>query len=642
MSLEIHGSLCGNEISFAFDGLRVIYACVAVFMWAMCTLISPEYFRSYKNNRRYYVFFALTLPALIGVFLSGDLFTTFIFFEIMSLTSYVWVAQDERERSLRAAATYLGVAVIGGLVMLMGLFMLYDLAGTLNVSKLPDAVNSLASSGMYTEAALTKKLRIIGALIFTGFAAKAGVYPLHIWLPKAHPVAPAPASALLSGILTKSGIYGVLIVTLYIMQGDLGWAKAMLFLGLITMFLGAVLALFSVDLKRTLACSSMSQIGFIMTGIGMGAMLGAHGVVALRGTFLHMLNHSMIKLVLFLSAGVIYFNLHKLNINDIRGFGRNKNFLKIVFLIGACSIAGIPMFSGYVSKTLLHEGILEGTGILGTGTAGFAEWVFLFSGGCTLAYMIKLFVAIFVEKNEDENVQKEYDEMKKLNAHTQRGYIGLFSRLSLLISAAVLFVPGILPYATMDKAATAASSFLRIDQTSIHHVNYFSLENLKGSLISITIGIVLYFVFVRGVLMKKGKYVDRWPEKLDLENLIYRPVLLIILPSIGTFFSRICDDLVDGTIVLLRKTLFTDKPIPREYTEGNGLTHAIGDGMDDIHRALAGEDRDPLRSYEHRLAMWYMRFSENRTIISRSLSFGLALASVGLLFTIGYVIFYLL
>ena len=629
------GRICGNEINFIFDGFRLIYVAIAVFMWSICAAFSPEYFRSYENKKRYYIFFAVTLPALAGVFLGGDLFTVFIFFEIMSLTSYVWVVQDERKESLRAGATYLGVALIGGLVMLMGLFLLKDLLGTLVIADFPKAVNELYLSGQYSEYEVTRKLRIAAILVFFGFAAKAGVYPLHIWLPKAHPVAPAPASALLSGILTKSGVFGILAVSLYLMYEDAAWGKAMMALGLITMLLGALLALFSVDLKRTLACSSMSQIGFILTGIGAGNLLKEEGALALRGSFLHMMNHSMIKLVLFLAAGVVYMNLHKLDLNDIRGFGRNKNLLKIAFLTGACSIAGIPLFSGYVSKTLLHEGILECGKILGATTTGVCEWIFLFSGGCTLAYMLKLFVAVFAEKNPDENLQKKYDDKKK-------GYIGGLSGFALALSALGLFAFGIVPKVTMNTAADAAGGFLRLEQGAYLDVRYFSAENLKGSCISILIGTVLYFAVVRKLLMKDGKYVDRWPGKLDLENLVYRPLLLKILPAIGTFFARVCDNLVDWGIVLFRKTLYSDKAIPREYTEGNPLTHAIGDGLDDIHRTLAGEDREPQRSYEHRLAMWYLRFSENRNIISRSLSFGLALASVGLLFTIGYVIFYLI
>ena len=119
------------------------------------------------------------------------------------------------------------------------------------------------------------------------------------------------------------------------------------------------LALFSVDLKRTLACSSMSQIGFILTGISMSCLLGDHGSLAAYGSTLHVLNHSLIKLTLFVAAGVVYLNVHSLDLNDVRGFGRGKPLLMVTFLSGACSIAGIPGFSGYVSKTLLHESIVE-------------------------------------------------------------------------------------------------------------------------------------------------------------------------------------------------------------------------------------------------------------------------------------------
>ena len=125
------------------------------------------------------------------------------------------------------------------------------------------------------------------------------------------------------------------------------------------MFGGALLAVFSVDLKRTLACSSMSQIGFILVGVGMQGLLGEENLPAVHGTLLHMVNHSLIKLVLFMAAGVVFMNVHALDLNEIRGFGRKKPLLKSVFLAGALAIGGIPLFSGYISKTLLHESILE-------------------------------------------------------------------------------------------------------------------------------------------------------------------------------------------------------------------------------------------------------------------------------------------
>lgn len=601
--MDILSSVCGQGISFTIDGFRCVYILIAVFMWLMTALFSPEYFKHYENKKRYYIFFWITFAALVGVFLSKDLFTTFIFFEIMSFTSYVWVAQDERAESLRAAATYLTVAVVGGLVMLMGLFLLYS--GTGNTY-------------------------ITSSLIFVGFAAKAGVFPLHIWLPKAHPVAPAPASALLSGILTKSGIFGIIILSYQMMLGDIYWGRAMLILGVITMVLGAILALFSIDLKRTLACSSMSQIGFIMVGIGCGTMLGEEGALAMRGTMLHMVNHSLIKLALFMAAGVVYFNLHKLDLNDIRGFGRNKTFLKAVFLSGALGISGIPLFNGYISKTLLHEGILEASPYLGN-WAHAVEYIFLFSGGCTLAYMLKLFIAIFVENNEDVALQAKYDEMKS-------SYIGRLSCVSLGFSGIILPLLGSFPHVFMDRIADMGSSFLNAEHLE-HQVHYFSLENLKGGLISIIIGVLIYFFIIRKLMIRNNKYVDLWPSKLDLENAVYRPVLLVILPSIGYFFAKLCDGLLDAVVVVLRKTIYTDKPIPREYAEGNSLTHFVGSLLDEIHYALAGSDRAPEKSYEHRIVLSHIRNAENYTIITRSLSFGLALACVGLIATLIYIIY---
>ena len=170
----------------------------------------------------------------------------------------MWVAKEEKKEALKAAETYLAVAVIGGLVMLFGIFLLQNTIHTLEISQLLEKSKLVANKG---------PLYIAGGCILFGFGAKAGVFPLHIWLPKAHPVAPAPASALLSGILTKTGVFGILIVSCNLFFGDELWGRLILVLGILTMFGGALLALFSVDIKRTLACSSMSQIGFMLIGI---------------------------------------------------------------------------------------------------------------------------------------------------------------------------------------------------------------------------------------------------------------------------------------------------------------------------------------------------------------------------------------
>lgn len=639
-------NICGIGLSFQLDGFRILYAVIATFMWIKAVAFSKEYMSHYENKVRYYIFTILTYVATIGVFLSADLFTLFLFFEIMSLTSYVWVAQDEKKESLRAGDTYLAIAIMGGMVLLMGLFLLYSVTGTLKMNEILTVMKGFDSADA------KMNLYAAGGCMLVGFGAKAGAFPLHIWLPKAHPVAPAPASALLSGVLTKAGIYGGIILSCYIFLGDVKWGTLILIVGTITMFWGALLALFSLDLKRTLACSSVSQIGFILVGLGMTGLLGAGHDIAARGTLLHMVNHSMIKLTLFMAAGVVFMNLHELNLNEIRGFGRKKPLLCFVFLLGALSIMGVPFFSGYISKTLLHESIVEYIHLLQTGevtmfymlqnneTAIFyskvvmkmVEWIFLFSGGMTAAYMAKLLIALFVEKNTNKELQRSYDNRNK--------YMTPLSAAALTLSSLFMLIAGVFPYQIMDKIADIAQPFFNVE-VSGHNVSYFSFTNMKGALISLAIGTILYLIMIRKIMMKNGKYIDRWPKWMDLENFFYRPLLLKILPFISGVFCRVLDSIVDVIVVFLRKTLYQDSELKREPEEGNEITHKVGGMIDRLIRYLnrtvwgyhPHED-----NVEHKMAMRYQHFSESNTIIARSMSFGLLLACVGLALVLLYLL----
>lgn len=613
--------VCGLGLHFTLDGFRRIYGMIAVLMWMMTTFLSREYFRHHENRNRFYLFLLLTLGATMGVFLSEDLFTTFVFFEIMSFTSYVWVAQEETQDSLRAAATYLAVAVTGGLVMLMGVFILYHELGTLMIPELLEAAKSYPDKELLYGA---------GACLLVGFGAKAGAFPLHIWLPKAHPVAPAPASALLSGILTKTGVFGILIISSGLFLHDASWGKLILAIGVLTMAGGALLAVFSVNLKRTLACSSMSQIGFILVGIGMQGLLGEENAMAVHGTLLHMVNHSMIKLVLFMAAGVIFMNTHALNLNEIRGFGRKKTLLKVIFLIGALTIAGIPMFGGYISKTLLHESIVEyGGGLIFKAV----EWIFLISGGLTVAYMTKLYVAIFVERNVNAQVQRKYDGMKK--------YMNLQSSAALTISAVLLLVWGLFPHQIMDRAAELGQSFMHLEETG-EVVAYFSMKNLSGAVISIAIGTFVYVCVVRRFLMKDA-YINAWPAWMDLENMIYRPFVLRFLPFVCGIACRVLDCAADTTVVVLRKTIYADSPLPHTRPEGNVFTERAGkflNRIQEIANALSRGKKQRDKDYVHILAVKNEEFKETNRIIQRSLSFGLMLFGIGLCLTLIYIIWW--
>lgn len=609
------------------DGFRHIYVIIIAFMWMMTMMLTRDYMGfsgafhaeeeehtagedrtsgnaethhgPHPHTQRYFFFTLLTLSATMGVFLSADLFTALAFFEVMSFASFPWVIQEETEAAIRAANTYLAVAVLGGLAALMGLFLLQHELGTLQIDLLYErALVSERKGLLYTA----------GACILFGFGAKAGMFPVHIWLPKAHPVAPAPASALLSGVLTKSGIFGVIVLSCQLFRDDPVWGMLILSLGVVTMFLGALLALFSNNLKKTLACSSMSQIGFILTGIGTMGLLGRENALAGSGVLLHMVNHSLFKLVLFMCAGVVFMNTEALELNRIRGFGRKKPLLHVCFLLGAAGIGGIPGLSGYISKTLLHEGIVEAAVEYGF-LLHVTEWVFLLSGGLTLAYMTKLYVCLFIEKGA-------YEERKR--------YMGPLSSIALLGSAIMIPVFGLFSHDVMDRIAAFGSGFSASEKLS-HAVSYFSLENLKGAVISAAVGAIVYFGIVRRWMYRDGKYVERWPAYVDLEDRVYRPVLLQLLPGVfgriaalfgenqwsgalakkmlaiggwaagvfgenriteplargirrtGELVAHVFSDMTDGLVWVLQRTLF--RPDHRNYEERSNHTYVYRIGL---------------------------------------------------------------
>ncbi len=573
----------GGSLTFTTDGFRLVYGVITALMWFGTAVFSREYFEEERENlNRYWFFMILTLGATEGVMLSGDLMTAFVFFEILSFTSFTWVMHEETKEAVRAGYTYLFIAVIGGLALFMGLALMEDAAHTLSFSELREAVSLSGDPHL---------VLISGILILFGFGCKAGMFPVHVWLPKAHPVAPSPASALLSGILTKVGIYGILMISLTALWGNEAFALTVLLSGVVTMALGAVLALFSVNLKRTLACSSMSQIGFILTGIGMLVLLSEKGneegvLLALSGLMLHMTNHSLIKLTLFMAAGVVVMNLHELDLNRIRGYGRNKPLFKLSFALGALGISGVPFFNGYISKTLLHESIVEGIKEVESFSAFFSvvEWIFLISGGLTFAYMLKLFICIFVEKNADRERQEEFDRNGR--CMNKASCAAIFGSALFMVLLGQPFV------------STGLAGFMT-GYEEILSFKAFTPENLKGGLISLTIGGLVYFLIVRRVFIRDGHYVNLWPEKLDLEEMLYRPVITKYLPEIlgniaiifgenriltpllkaglkaACILAGILGNLPDTLILLLRKTVMKEKKVQGREKTYPGLLRTL-------------------------------------------------------------------
>lgn len=558
-------NFAGLGLNFTIDGFRYIYGTVATFMWLGTTMFSVEYFKSYRNRNRYYLFMLITLGSTLGVLFSVDLITTFIMFEVMSFASYVMVIHDEKEKSIKAADTYIAVSLIGGMVMLIGIMLVSHHLGTTNFAEISQMMKDFTGD--------IKSIYIAAILMMVGFGSKAGMFPIHIWLPNAHPSAPAPASALLSGILTKTGIFGAAVISTNLFLYDSIWGMGILIFGIITMFIGAFFALFSIDIKRTLAYSSVSQIGFILVGLAMAGILGTHNVLAIRGALLHMVNHSLIKLVLFMVAGVVYMNLHELDLNTIRGFGKKKPMLMFIFIMGALSLIGMPFWSGFISKTLLHESIVEHIWMFAEYNMEvrffqFTEGLFMLTGGLTTAYMIKLFVALFVDTNP---------YTQDMNNSFNGKYMTKLSIFGILLPAILLFVLGVFPD-IMDSIGKLGQEFF-FGHDPAHEVKYFGWINIKGALISLSIGVIVYFLIIRNFFIAKDengylKYINPWPKYLDLEEYVYKPVLGKVLPNIGGFIANTLGNLV-GKIAEFEIGLF--KMVDKLYTKHHSIHEDEGE-----------------------------------------------------------------
>lgn len=515
--------LLGTGIWFKVEPIGYIFAFITSFVWFLVTLYSIEYITTKSHERnRFFGFLILTLGATVGIFFTGDLLSLFLFFEMMTFTSYVLVIHDEGKHVLEAGRLYLYMAIGGGLILLMGLLILYHELGSLEFGFLSNNIWQLG-----------RKKYLVGLLLLLGFGVKAGMVPVHIWLPKAHPVAPTPASALLSGILIKTGAYGILKTANTLFGWDITLGYIIIFIALITMFLGAFLALFQDNAKRILACSSMSQMGYILLGLGVAVFLGKDGGIAFAGSLYHVFNHALFKSTLFLSIGVIYIRTHELSIKKLGGFLYKMPFVSAVYLIAMFGIGGIPGFNGFASKTLLHESLLETYYLTGLRFFNIAEKIFTITNGLTLCYLIKLFVEVFLGKPSPsvhiEKNTKDFPIMKSV---------------FIIFSAVVLFV-GLNPNFLLNKIflhAVGSNSFYAGHEVLMHlkEFSFFNFHNIKGSLVSALIALTLLVVFYR------YKVFDfNLPQWLSLEYLVYKPVGNVIITVIYSGFHFL-DKGVDG------------------------------------------------------------------------------------------------
>ena len=319
---------------------------------AFCaTLYSVNYMDQYTSKRHYYSLFLLMLAGMNGVLLSGDFFNMFVFIEIASISSYALVGFGTEAEELEASFKYMVMGGIASAFMLLAVAMLYSSFGVLNMA---DIARAIAVSPRAT----TLKFPLF--LFIIAFAIKGAIIPFHAWLPDAHPSAPAPVSAMLSGVLIKTlGIYAMTRIIMNIFAADVtGLAP----LGIISIIIGMPLALGQTDIKRLLAYSSISQVGYIVLGLGLGTPLGIFGAL------FHLINHSIFKSLLFLNSGAVAYRLGTRELNDMGGLNKVMPITGGTSFIASLSIAGIPPFNGFFSKLIIILACVK------AGHTGFALW----------------------------------------------------------------------------------------------------------------------------------------------------------------------------------------------------------------------------------------------------------------------------
>ncbi len=419
-------------IALEVDALSLFFGLLVATAVFAAMLYSFSYMSHDDNEPQYYTLFLMLCGGVMGLVLSGDLFNMFIMVEILTFAAVALTAfRNTVFGALEAAFKYLVVGSIGSSCILAGTIMLYAQAHTLNFAQLsamiPGNLN-LATTVAY-------------ALLFIGFCTKAFLVPFHPLAADAHGAAPAPVSVLISGVLTKSGLYGIIRLTYILFRTmNLGTVQFWLvFLGSVSMFVCVTMALAQHDFKRLLAFHSISQIGYVLTAAGLATALGVSA-----GLY-HAMNHTLFKGLLFLCAGAVLHETGTTDLNKLGGLSKKMPHTTVLFLVGAFSISGIPPFNGFASKWLIYQAAYQ-KGVE-SGNIGFLLVTIccLVTSTLTLASFVKVTQSVFFGQ-----LPKEYENVREVS-FGMRLAMGL---LALLCIVTGLF-PGLVTTFLTEPAARA-------------------------------------------------------------------------------------------------------------------------------------------------------------------------------------------
>lgn len=365
-------------IEFHVDSVSRLFAALTAVVWFLVGLYSVTYMTHEKEESRFFGFYLIVLGVLIGLDFSANLVTMYVFYEMMTLTSLPLVLHEKTKEAVMAGLKYLFYSVAGAFLALFGILFLASVADSL----------TFIPGGILSGISMEGKDGILLAAVFcmlVGFGTKAGMFPLHGWLPTAHPVAPAPASAVLSGLITKSGVLAVIRIVYFTVGPDRirgTWVQNLwIFLTLLTVFMGSMLAYKEPVLKKRLAYSTVSQVSYVLFGLSLLEP------TAFVGALSHVVFHSFIKNGLFLVAGAVIFKTGWKKVEQTRGLGRVMPVTLGCYTVLSLALVGIPPASGFVSKWYLATGALAS----GTGTWTYlGPAVLLISALLTAGYLLPM------------------------------------------------------------------------------------------------------------------------------------------------------------------------------------------------------------------------------------------------------------
>ena len=336
-------------ILFKIDEISVVFSVLAVLIFLCAGFFSFEYMKQEKWEKKYYGFYLIILGVLLALCFAGNLITFYLFFELLTLSSFPLVLHERSKEAVMSGLKYLFYSLCGAYMALFGLYFVERYGNTLTFS----------AGGVISDQAVSNHmgvLLLVAFLMIMGFSVKAGMFPMHAWLPSAHPVAPAPASAVLSAVIVKEGVLAIVRVVYFVFGASFlrgSWVQTVwLTLSLFTVFMGSLLAYREPVLKKRLAYSTVSQISYILFGL---AVMERE---AFTGSMLHVLAHGLIKAALFLCAGAIIFKTGKTRVEELRGIGKEMPVLMICYTFVSLGLIGIPPTGGFISKWYLAKGAL--------------------------------------------------------------------------------------------------------------------------------------------------------------------------------------------------------------------------------------------------------------------------------------------